>query len=419
MTDEQDVNVQLRTWVDVDTFEDVKEAWRCPHLSTRTAGPGDEEVREGTVVRLDGEAHKQRRRAMGQLLSKGGLKYFRDNHLFPAADAAVAEVLKHPDDDGLVRIEVRSWGRRVNQQLAAALVGFDGAVSPEGGDALFVLIDQFIQGFQGIFDNAFTPYHAEGELQKRSLVARDQIVETFYEPALERRRALLVKVEAGEMDAADLPQDLLMLIAQQRDPAWADEALARREAVFLLGAGVHTTSNSLVWTLRELFEYFVSHPEEEANRNDETFLLSAAREALRLHPVTAGFVRRAEEDVDLPSGLEIPKDTFAVIRNGPPASDTDVFGADALEFNPYRELENGVPAFGFAFGAGPHMCFGMPIVMGAQGLDGSLMYLLKSLMKAGARLDPDSDSAATLAAFRGKIEPAATARPLTIVLDPA
>jgi cytochrome P450 len=403
------MTLDTRIAFNVDRFDDVKMAWKCPHLTTRTAGPGDEEVRTGTVVRLDGEAHKTRRRVMGQLLSRGGHKYFRDTYLFPTADAALAEVLRHPDEDGVVRFEVRSWARRVNQQLAAALVGFDDATSPEGADELFSLVERFIKGYQGVFDNAFTPYEADGEMQRACLAARDEMIARFYTPSLNRRRELL----ADGTEPSDLPSDLMSLIAKQSDPAWKDDRLAQREALFLLAAGVHTTSNSLVWTLAELFEYFERFPEERKNRTDEEFLFGAASEALRLHPVTAGFVRRAEIDVELPSGAVIPEGAIAVLQNGPAARDEALYGDDANEFNPYRQLEKGVPRIGFAFGAGPHMCLGMPIVMGAEGNDGSLMYLLRQLMNAGVEREATSPKI-PLGSENGQFNPAAKSLPLYV-----
>ena len=401
--------------IDVESYADANEAWRCPHLTTRTAGPGDEEVRAGTVVRLDGDEHKQRRRAMGQLLSRGGHKYFRDHHLFPTADAAIAEALKHPGHDGMVRMEVRSWGRRVNQQLAAALVGFDEAITPEGADELFALVETFILGYQGVLANAFEPYQVDGAVQQASLAARDEMVRRFYDPALARRRELVARVESGALAESELPQDLLTLVALGRESAWGDDALAKREAVFLLGAGVHTTANSLVWTLRELFVYFAEHPEAQERRTDEQFLLGAAREALRLHPVTPGFVRRVEQDVHLPSGVDLPAGALAVIRNGPASVDTSAYGPDAARFDPDRTVGRGKPAHGLAFGAGPHMCFGMPIVMGAEGLDGSLMYLLRLLMDAGVTPDPDAP-AVDVAAARGVYDNANKTTPLNVLL---
>jgi hypothetical protein len=134
--------------------------------------------------------------------------------------------------------------------------------------------------------------------------------------------------------------------------------------------------------------------------------------------VTPGFVRRVEEQVELPSGLVLPPDALAVIRNGPAAVEPEIYGADAAEFNPDREVQRGVPAHGLAFGAGPHMCFGMPLVMGAEGPDGSLMYLLTLLMEAGAELDPDSPPLDVVAA-RGTWDKETMSIPLLVTLPSA
>ena len=88
-------------------------------------------------------------------------------------------------------------------------------------------------------------------------------------------------------------------------------------------------------------------------------------------------------------GTEIRNGQLAVIRNGPAGADRAVYGADADQFNPHREVARGTSAYGFAFGAGAHLCYGAPIVMGAEGIDGSLVYLLKKLMAAGVEPDPD------------------------------
>ncbi len=401
--------------VEVDTYKDVLEVWRCPHMSTRTAGPGDAEVRGGTIVRIDGPAHLTRRRALGQLLSHGGHKYFRDTHLFPTGDAALAKALENLEADGYVHLEIRTWARRVLQQLAAALVGFDGATTPEGGDELFGYVEEFISGYQGILENAFNPVAPSGPVHDRAVQGRDAILEKFFAPSVARRVDLLTKVEAGELAAEELPRDLITLALQQADPAWADVELAKREAVFMLAAGVHTTSNALVWTLRELFDYFEKHPEQKSRIDDDEFLLGAASEALRLHPVVAGFVRRAEEDVELPSGDTVHEDSLVVIRSGPPGVDVDAYGEDAADFNPDRQVAKNVSRHGFAFGAGPHMCFGTPIVMGLNGIDGSLVYLLKLLVRAGVELDPASPPF-DVSASRGSFDPFAKTTPLLVML---
>jgi hypothetical protein len=116
--------------------------------------------------------------------------------------------------------------------------------------------------------------------------------------------------------------------------------------------------------------------------------MRCAHEALRLHPVVAGFPRRADADVELCAHTQLHKGDIAVIRSGPASVEPGVYGDDAATFNPYREVPAGHYPHGLAFGTGSHMCYGMPIVMGSEGLDGSLVYLTKILMTAGVGRDP-------------------------------
>jgi cytochrome P450 len=375
--------------IELKSFEDVREAWRCPHLSSDLQGPGEEHYHQGTVMRLDGKEHLQRRRTMGMLLHRRGHQYFRDRWLFPTADAALERLRAQPDADGYARSELVSWSRGVNMQLAAALTGYDDATTPVGSAELFELLMNMIRGRPGALQVTLHGFDPDTPAARAGLEARRAIIDRFHKPALDRRISLVARVRAGEMAEEELPQDLLTLIALRVDPAWEDAALAEREAIFLLGAGVHTTSSTLVWTLRELFEWIEGHPEDRERFTDDGFLLRAAEETMRLHPVTAGFARLARAEVTLAGGTVVPEGTIAVLRSGPASVAPEVYGADADRFNPNREVPPGVYRFGFAFGTGPHMCYGMPIVMGAEGLDGSLVYLLKTLLRAGLRPDPD------------------------------
>jgi cytochrome P450 len=396
-------DVSSPTAADITRSGEVKEAWLCPHLSSDTGGPGDEHFRAGTVVRLDGVAHRTRRRAMARLLSRGGHKYFRDTALFPTADAALEELLSRDSEDGYVCLDLVPFARRVSQQLAAAIVGFDGATSPEGARELHVLLADYAAGKQGALENSFKPFDETSERARRSVRAAGEIARRFYEPAYARRVALAGRFERGELTEEQLPSDLLMLMALRVDPAWEDGALRQREAVFVLGAGVRTSSFSLAWTLEELFSWLEAHPEDRENLDDDQFLLRVVNESLRLHPVTPGFARRATADVKLQDGTAIAGGQMVIIRNGPPGVDPEMYGADAHEFNPHREVARGTSPYGFAFGAGTHMCYGAPLVMGSEGLDGSLVYLLKKLMAAGAEPDPDRPRL-DLAGARGRYD---------------
>jgi cytochrome P450 len=374
--------------VDVVEYDDVREALTCPHLSANVGGARQEAFLTGTVQRLDGPVHVQRRRTYGLLLKRGGHEIYRQTWLFPTVDAAMAQLLSNPDGDGLVRANLTPWLRRMQTQFAAALVGLDRGTTPEGADELIGLVATMFDGRPTAYQMA-AGFDTGSDTLKASVAARDEIIERFYRDALARREDLAARCAAGEVSEDELPRDLLMLIAQRVDPAFDDPELAKREAIFLLSGGIHTTSTSLMWALRELFAWLEEHPEQEHRLTDPEFLLAAARETLRLHPIAPGYPRLATHDVTLRSGLRIPEGHVAMMKPVPAGSEPSVYGEDADRFNPDRNVAPGAYPFGFAFAMGPHMCFGQPLVMGKTGLDGSLVYQLKAMFDAGVRPDPE------------------------------
>lgn len=78
---------------DIADFSTVREAWRCPHLVTDVGGDGQEMFHTGTINRLDGPEHAQRRKVMGELLKQSGHKRFRDTFLAPSARLLLDEAL--------------------------------------------------------------------------------------------------------------------------------------------------------------------------------------------------------------------------------------------------------------------------------------------------------------------------------------
>ena len=401
MTKPVESNVSDGSVHDIVDFTEVNEAWRCPELSSDTGGAGQEFFHEGTVVRLDGADHARRRRAMGALLKQRGHKQFRDTALIPTAETLLTEVLRSPDPDGFARMNLMRWGLRVNFRLGAALVGFDEGRAGAGAEELLTLMETLLRGRPSNIAVSTGRFDAENQELKEAIEARNEILERYYTPALARRQAIVEKVRSGQAPPDALPLDLLALIASGTDPAWSDPAVAEREALFLFNAGVHTTTVSLYWTLRELFAWWEAHPDERAGIQDDDYLLSAAKEAMRLHPVTPGFSRRAVADVTLNRGSVISEGELVAIRSGPANLDAEVFGPDSTSFNPHRVVAAPTRGYGFAFGAGPHLCYGLPVVMGAQGIDGSLAYLLSRLLRAGLEPDPAGPLQAPVENCRG------------------
>lgn len=373
--------------VPLDTYPDVREAFLCPHLSADLKGPGEEHYHAGTMIRLDGDEHMRRRRAVGQLLMRQGHKRFRDEALFPYAASAIARVLARPDSDGYARVDGVAWVRRVNFQLASALVGYDHGTTETGADQLYELLERMVRGRPSAVQVVMGRFDSDSATALDALEAKSEIRRLFYEPSLARRRDLLRDVDEGRLEQEELPNDLLMLIAERADPAYADDQLAEREALFVLGAAVHTTGMYTILTIRELFEWFEAHPEDRERINDDDFILRAAEETLRLHPLPQ-FFRRATQDITLASGSQLQGGCVASIRPLGANVDSSVWGTGASSFDPDRQLPDKVRGYGFSFGAGPHLCFGLPLVMGSGGLDGSLVFLVSTLLRAGAEPDP-------------------------------
>jgi cytochrome P450 len=393
--------VASRTIKDVVTYAEAGEAWRCPAFSTNTAGPGEEFFHKDVIVRVDGPEHVLRRRTMGGLLKARGHQVIRDTILYPTARARMSQLLDEPDADGYARTNLVQWLERTNFQMAAAMVGFDEGREGDSAIELVELTEAMLRGRPSNLMVSTGKYSVDSDAQKRALAARQAIIDRFYTPALERRRDLVAKVEAGEASANELPNDLMTMLATDADPAWRDPALAEREALFLLNAGVHTTGTSIYWSLREIVQWLESHPKDRELLQDNGFLGGCTEESMRLHVVTGGFPRMAMEHVELSEGTIAEEGDMMIIRSGPANVDEKVFGADALEYNPRREMPEGVNGFAYAFGQGIHQCFGMPIVMGAKGIDGSLVFLLKALFAAKIEFDPDGPEQPTLESTRG------------------
>ena len=148
-----------------------------------------------------------------------------------------------------------------------------------------------------------------------------------------------------------------------------------------MGAIVHAMEHLALW--------FERRPEDRARAGDVEFLHAVVNETLRLHSANPAEVRRAVEDVRLSGGTTIRAGQYVALRTGVANRDASVFGRDAAEFDPRRTIPPGVSRYGLAFGAGPHMCYGVPVALGDEGTDGSLVLVVKRLLEAGVRKDAD------------------------------
>ena len=97
----------------------------------------------------------------------------------------------------------------------------------------------------------------------------------------------------------------------------------------------------------------------------------------------------------LPSGLRLEAGEFVFLDIRQSGRDPSIFGEDAAEFDPRRQVAKGIWPFGFTFGGGSHMCIGRTLSIGDAGASadprapqGVLTRLLHELYRWGVRLDP-------------------------------
>jgi cytochrome P450 len=387
--------------VQLSGYYEVVQALRLPGLLTENSA-GDGAFRHGTLLRLNGPDHTRRRRALNRLIRNHA--FYRETILYPALEANLADVLRHADAMGAARTDLIDLVSRTSIKVAAAMIGL-GPLDENRFEELLKLAAAFRQlpGVRWVRDPA-----RREELVGRAMEARRTFEARFFRPALEAHQELVQRYMSEELDPDELPSDFLMLFAlhsypdclaslgMREDPSYRDfeNAVGEAATAFINGA-VDTTSSATTWSFHELTAWFGGHPEDSALRSDPEFLRGAVWESLRLHPGLPGLLRDAGADVQLADGRRVPQGTRVDLRTALANRDASVYGQDADQFNPRREVPRGVAPYGLAFGAGGHMCYGMPLVLGDDGSDGSLVGILIRLYAAG--IGPDTAAPPQLA----------------------
>lgn len=112
-------------------------------------------------------------------------------------------------------------------------------------------------------------------------------------------------------------------------------------------------------------------------------------------------MRRALSDVEFISGKHAAEGDTVIVSLQQANRDPKIFGADAAEFNPYREIPTGVTETGITFGIGIHTCLGKNLAAGtlpkpgetvdpARRQLGMVTWIAHGLLKSGAIKDPDN-----------------------------
>jgi cytochrome P450 len=378
--------------IEFDRYEEVREALFNKDLSRsfdkRSYAEGN--IRDGIVSISHGATHRNRRRVENTQFRPDRLRQY-ERELFPDVLNGMLDRLIDQE-----QVDLFPLGELLGVVLSARRAGID--CNPESIDELHKLvgyIDAFTQG-AGLLD-------AKDPDAVRALVreAYKNFERDFVRASWARRQELVERYRRGEIAENDLPRDILtVLLLNRNDPKLElDDGRLIREVTTYLQGGTHTGAQTLINALDLLFPLAEQDPSIWARVvNDRLYAQRCIHETLRLRPTTPKIKRRAEADTEV-AGRSIPKDALVVLDAATANRDRRLFGEDADEFNPDRAVDESVPRWGLAFGAGPHQCpgrsvaGGLPVpnefAVGDDHLFGLVALMLQEVVRRGVRPDPE------------------------------
>jgi cytochrome P450 len=342
-----------------------------------------DDLLRGTVSFVDGDDFRKRRRLLNSLMRPEALDHIREHVVLPAAKRILQDALIAPQPDGIHRCELVAVLERIFLESSAKIIGLVDVESDERMYRLRECVFPLFALFQTKYFEDRSSIVTEGREAKRIFV------DEFYRPSYEAMRQLIAEFDASE--GAELPTNLMRLIATEADESWKDEEVAIRDSLLIFVATVGTSAQTLISTIHDLSAWFETHPEHEHLRTDMGFLTDAFEESIRLRsPFISYITREATDDFVLPSGLEVHNGQQMYIQLPKANRETELFGEDALDFNPLRQVAEGHYRYGLGFSTGPHQCLGLRMVLGNDGRGGSHIKLLKMLLQLGARGDENN-----------------------------
>lgn len=375
--------------ITIDTFNDARECYRSKDLRQALYDAG-EVIMGDVIINLHADEHRQRRRLENRLFRRDTFFEFEREYFPGVIEATVAPYIA----DG--RAELVSFGHQLMMNLAALAAGVDRPLgTPEETFHLYDYLNTFIQGA------TLAHYTGDKEAKAAEVLAQlEKFDDEFLTPGITRRRALLEQLEAGEVDEDALPKDVLMVLLRNEDKIALSHESIRREIAFYLLAGAHTSATAFTRCMHNCFKWLEANPDQaDRLRNDRPFVQRATHETIRLQGSSPVSQRWALADIELSSGITIAEGDRVTIDLLTANRSKEVYGPDAEEFNPDRELADGAPPWGLSFGQGMHACIGQDLAAGlvldpsgseADHLFGLVPVGVQTMFDHGCRPDPDN-----------------------------
>lgn len=373
--------IELRTW------SQVRDAFRAKEL--RQAGYTEGAVvTADTLLDLHGDDHRERRRLENRLFRRETFSHWEHEVLGGTIEATLGPFVEAGHGD-LAQI-----GYRSAMNLTATIAGIDH--DPADGEAT-----EYLYGIVRKFSEGATIMHSTRDKDEVRDEVRDAMAKfetEVYAPSVERRRHLIAKVAAGDVDEERLPRDVLTTLLRNRDRLHLPPKVLLREICFYLQAGAHSTANAFTHTVDDLLTWGDGHPDDlERARSDLAFVQRCMHESLRLSPASPMAYRTPLSDVELSDGTRLAAGAQVVLDLQAANADTSVFGDSAGSYDPHRTVPDGIPRWGMSFGGGTHACIGAELDGGLEidpgrpseeQLYGTVAVMAHAFLSAGGRRDP-------------------------------
>lgn len=380
--------VRLHTWAD------ARDALRHRDLRQGLYDEGAH-LMEGVIVNLHGADHLARRRLENRLFRRDTFVKW-EHELIPQLIESVFGQLEEPTAGDLVTI-----ARRTMMRLSSLVAGIDIDADLESFTRMSALMSKLAA--------ASTVVHATGdkaEIVRIGDEALAEFVDAYLSPARNRREQLIAQAVNNEIEWGDLPSDVLTVLLSNQDNLDLPDAVIAREIAYFPWVGSHSTSAALVHVMHHCFTWETDNPGTlEQLANNRELLQRFVHESLRLHPASPEATRIATHNLRLSSGIDITENSLVVVDMVLANRDETIFGPSANEFNPFREVPEGVARWGLTFGTGFHACLGQELAGGlaldqqqvGSELFGAIAVIVQAVLQRGGHphhtLSPEMDTA--------------------------
>ncbi len=117
------LEARLAETVQLTRFDECHEVFRS-RMFAKVLDDEEEPFLGGAIAKIDPPDHTVRRKVLNRLTKRDGHRWFRDQGLTPTIPRVLADEFASPDADGVVRTNLVVLSRRMNAELAAAIIGF-------------------------------------------------------------------------------------------------------------------------------------------------------------------------------------------------------------------------------------------------------------------------------------------------------